>query len=366
MLPFLPKPSKSSSTPSVLLAPMAGFTDAAMRRVSHAFGAALTYTEMVNATGILRAADKTWHLLEVLPSEGPVVAHLYGSEPEEMAAAAAAVWRTGRFVALDINAGCPVRKITANGCGSALMPQPDRIGRIVSAMRAASPLPVTVKTRVGLTPDRVLIHEILRAVEEAGAAALALHARFATQMHSGAVALDLLAAVKQRARIPIIGNGGIRSAADAVRMVRESGVDAVMIGRAAMGNPWLFREAATALATPDAEPPPPQRPALTEIRAILTDHLAAAHELQIQIRTNHRLPNWALAPDAAIAMTFRSHLFRYLSGLAGAAQLRGHLCDYTNTVDILAAVDVCLAREAQARAANKPRRPPPVDEIIAE
>jgi tRNA-dihydrouridine synthase len=231
------------------------------------------------------------------------------------------------------------------------MPQPDLIGRIVAAMRAASPLPVTVKTRVGLAPDRVLIHEIVSAVEEAGAAALALHARFASQMHSGAVALELLAAVKQRARIPIIGNGGIRSAADAVRMVRETGVDAVMVGRAAMGNPWLFRAIADALAAPeDAAPPPRPRPGVAEIRAALSDHLTAARELQIQIRSNHRLPSRALDPEAVVVVTFRCHLFRYLSGLAGAAQLRGHLCAYTRTAEILAAVDACLEREAQARA----------------
>jgi tRNA-dihydrouridine synthase len=170
-------------------------------------------------------------------------------------------------------------------------------------------------------------------------------------MHSGAVALDLLAAVKQRARIPIIGNGGIRSAADAVHMVRETGVDAVMVGRAAMGNPWLFGAIADALSAPEDAPPPPRpRPDVAEIRAVLSDHLTAARQLQIQIRANHRLPSRALDPEAAVAITFRCHLFRYLSGLAGAAQFRGHLCDYTNTVEILAAVDACLEREAQARA----------------
>ncbi len=336
--------------PAVLLAPMAGFTDAAMRRVSHAFGATLTFTEMVNATGILRAADKTWHLLETLPGEGPVVAHLYGSKPEEMAAAAAAVWRTGRFVAIDINAGCPVRKITANGCGAALMPQPGLIGRIVAAMRAAMPLPVTVKTRVGLKPDRVLVHEILQAAEEAGAAALAVHGRFASAMHSGPVALDLLAAVKQAARIPVIGNGGIRSAADARRMVRETGVDGVMVGRGAMGNPWLFHEIADALAAPDADPPPTRRRDIAAVRAVLADHLAAARELQLQIRANHRLPAWALDPEAAVAMTFRCHLFRYLAGMAGAAHLRGQMSAYGDTAAILAAVDACLEQETRLRA----------------
>jgi len=331
----------------LVLAPMAGFTDAAMRRVAHAFGAALTYTEMVSAAGLLRAGARTWPLLETLPGEGPVVAHLYGAEPEEMAAAAAAVWRAGRFVAVDVNAGCPVRRITANGCGAALMPHPGRIGRIVAAMRAAMPLPVTVKTRVGLQPDRVLVQEILRAAEEAGGAALAVHGRFASRMHGGAVALDLLAAVRRDARIPVIGNGGVRSPADALRMVRETGVDAVMVGRAAMGNPWILREIAAALACPDAAPPSSIRPDVADVRAVLVRHLDAVRELQIRARQWN--PGRALDPEAAVALAFRSHLFRYLTGMAGAARIRGRMRELSDTRAILAAADVCFACEALRR-----------------
>ena len=356
----------TTNTP-VFLAPMAGFTNAAMRRVSHRFGAALTYTEMVNAAGILHASDKTWHLLETLPDEGPVVAHLFGADPNELADATARVSAVGRFVALDLNAGCPMRKITTKGAGAALMKQPDLIGRIVAAMCAATTLPVTVKTRIGARPDKVLVLEILHAVEAAGGAAITVHGRFATQEHSGEVRLDLLAEVKRASRIPVIGNGGVRDAADALQMFRETGVDAVMIARGATGNPWIFREIAEALApgapvshfrkceteaaiTEDpAHAHPPQRD-LAEIRAVLEEHLAGELELQRQLHAHHRLPSHALPPDQAAVVTFRAHLFRYLHGLKGSSYVRGHLNTMRTFEDIRAALDGCFEREAKFRA----------------
>jgi nifR3 family TIM-barrel protein len=351
------------------LAPMAGFTNAAMRRVCHRFGAALTYTEMVNASGVLHASDKTWHLLETFPDEGPVVAHLYGADPAILADAAARVTALGRFVAIDLNAGCPMRKITIRGAGAALMKQPELIGRIVAAMRAATTLPVTVKTRIGPRPDKVVALEILRAVEESGGAAIAVHGRFATQEHSGDVRLDLLAEVKRASRIPVIGNGGIRCAADAQRMFRETGVDAVMIARGATGNPWIFREIADALAPKpeasvsyfrkyetdgnaavdcDGVRTPPRD--LGTIRAVLEEHLAGELELQRQIRAHHRLPSHALPLDQAAVTTFRCHLFRYLHGLKGSSYVRGHLNTMRTLDDIRAALDGCFAREAKYRA----------------
>jgi tRNA-dihydrouridine synthase B len=348
---------------------MAGFTNAAMRRVCHRFGAALTYTEMVNAVGVLRDSDKTWHLLETFPDEGPVVAHLYGADAAVLADAAARVTALGRFVAIDLNAGCPMRKITSRGAGAALMKQPDLIGRIVAAMRAATTLPVTVKTRIGLRPDTIVALEILHAVEESGGAAITVHGRFATQEHSGDVRLDLLAEIKRASRIPVIGNGGIRSAADALRMFRETGVDAVMIARGATGNPWIFREIADALAATSGAPvshirkcetepgaavdhdsarTPPRD--LQEIRAVLEEHLAGELELQRQIRAHHRLPSHALPPDQAAVTTFRCHLFRYLHGLKGSSYVRGHLNTMRTRDDIRAALDGCFEREARYRA----------------
>ena len=374
----------ATDTP-VFLAPMAGFTNAAMRRVCHRFGAALTYTEMVNAIGVRRAADKTWHLLETLPDEGPVVAHLYGSDPAELAEAAARVSALGRFVAIDLNAGCPMPKITCSGAGAALMKQPELIGRIVAAMSAATTLPITVKTRIGPHPDKVVVLEILHAVEAAGGAAITVHGRFATQEHSGDVRLDLLAEVKRASRIPVIGNGGIRNAADALQMFRETGVDAVMIARGATGNPWIFREIAAALAPQasvshvrtcetngslapqaavshvrtcethglatvdrDGVRTPPRD--LQEIRTVLEEHLAGELELQRQIRAHFRLPARALSPEPAAVATFRGHLFRYLHGLKGSSHVRGNLNTMLTLDDIRAALDGCFAREAGYRA----------------
>ncbi len=350
----------ATDTP-VFLAPMAGFTNAAMRRVCHQFGATLTYTEMVNATGILHASDKTWHLLETFPDEGPVVAHLYGTEPEIFAEAAARVTALGRFVGIDLNAGCPMRKITCKGAGAALMKQPALIGRIVAAMVRATPLPVTVKTRVGPRPDHVVVQEILRAVEEAGGAALTVHGRFASQEHSGPVHLPLLAEVKRASRIPIIGNGGVLSVADACQMLRETGVDAIMIARGATGNPWIFQEIAAALGasadaaapSPSPEVAPPGRARLrdlTAIRTVLETHMAGELELQRQIRANFRLPAHAMPPELAAVATFRCHLFRYLHGLKGSSYVRGHLNTMRTLDDIRAALDGCFEREARFRA----------------
>ena len=375
----------------IFLAPMAGFTNAAMRRVCHRFGAALTYTEMVNAVGLLRASDKTWHLLETLPNEGPVVAHLYGSDPSALAEATARVAALGRFVAIDLNAGCPMRKITTNGSGAALMKQPDLIGRIVAAMHAATPLPITVKTRLGLQPDKVIVLDILQAVEGAGGAALTVHGRFASQEHRGEVHLGLLAEVKRASRIPVIGNGGLRTAADAAQMFRKTGVDAVMIAQGAIGNPWIFQEISESIAALTPTPPisyfrkyettaaslalstapSPDTPVsyfrkygsgaeescarlrprreLHEIRAVLDDHLASELEWQHQIRTHYRTTPRTLPPEQAAVTTFRCHLFRYLHGLRGSAYVRGHLNTMRSIADIRAALDGCFESEALAR-----------------
>ena len=338
----------STSTP-VFLAPMAGFTSASMRRVCHRMGAALTYTEMVNAAGILHASDKTWHLLETLPNEGPVVAHLFGADPSELADATARVSALGRFVAIDLNAGCPMRKITSNGAGAALMKQPELIGRIVAGMTSATTLPVTVKTRIGPHPDKVVVFEVLRAIEEAGGAAITVHGRFASQEHSGEVRLDLLAEVKRASRIPVIGNGGIRDASSALHMFRETGVDAVMIARGATGNPWIFQEIAAALAS-QPEPYSTTRRDLAEIRAVLEEHMAGELELQHQIHQHFRVPSYALPPEQAAVATFRCHLFRYLHGLSGSSHVRGSLNSMRSLDDIRAALDGCFEREALVRA----------------
>jgi nifR3 family TIM-barrel protein len=341
--------------PLLFLAPMAGYTNAPMRRACGRRGAALTYTEMTNDLGLLHDSDKTWQLLETFEDEGPVVAHLYGTDPATLAEAAARVEACGRFAGIDLNAGCPVHKVTAHGAGAALIKSPPLITEILTAMRRATRLPLTLKTRLGPSPDRVAVFEILARAEDAGADALALHGRFTSQGHGGSVRLDLLAEVKRRARIPVIGNGGVCSPHDAWRMIRETGVDAVMLARAAIGNPWIFQDIREALAP--GEEPPPHNPTsgrtrrdLAEIRSELDAHMEAELALIGRIRERYGLPHGALDAEEALATTFRCHLFRYLHGLKGSSYVRSRLHELHTLAEIRAAVDSCLAREAAYRA----------------
>ena len=347
---------------------MAGYTNAPMRRICHQHGASLSYTEMTNDLGLLHDSDKTWHLLETFGDEGPVVAHLYGTEPCSLAEAAAKAEASGRFAAVDLNAGCPVHKVTANGAGAALIKDPQRIHDILAAMRRAIRLPLTVKTRLGPRPDKVAIFDILQAAESAGADALALHGRFTSQGHGGEVDLGLLAEVKRRARIPVIGNGGICSANDAWRMLRETRVDALMIARAAIGNPWVFEEIREGLAS-GGEPPAHNRTSgrtrrdLSVIRDTLEAHMDAELHLIRLIRERYGVPRDAIDPEETLATTFRCHLFRYLHGLKGSSYVRGRLHELHTLEQIRAAVASCLEREAAYRAsAPSAQAAPPTQE----
>lgn len=342
--------------PLVFLAPMAGYTNAPMRRISRQHGAALTYTEMTCDRGLLNASEKTWYLLETLKDEGPVVAHLYGSNPETLAEAAAKVEATGRFVAIDLNAGCPVHKITACGAGAALIKNPQLIHDILKAMKGAvKGLPITLKTRLGPAPDKIAIFDILAAAEAAGAGALALHGRFTSQGHGGPVDLPLLATVKERAKIPIIGNGGICSKHCAWTMLHETHVDALMIARAAIGNPWIFDDIRATLQT-GVEPPPfkptglrPQRE-LDEIQRVLDEHLDLNLAFLNMLKEKYGLPRDDIAIQENMVAAFRCHLFRYLHGLKGSSYIRGRLFELQTLPAIREAVKDCLEREAAWRA----------------
>ncbi len=323
------------------LAPMAGFTNPPMRKICLDHGADRVYTEMVNVNGIVYESEKTLHLLESFPGERPVYAHLYGSDPALFAEAARRVEAMGRFQGIDINAGCPVPRITAGGAGAALVKDPKRIGAIVKAVVGAVGLPVTVKTRLGPHPGEVTVFEILKEAEAAGAAGLTLHARFTSQEHGGPVHLDLLRRVKAQAAIPITGNGGIRAYADAQAMLAQTGVDSLMIARGAFGNPWIFSELFT--------PPPPhwQKRPLETIRAALDEHLRL--ELQHRIQIQPRLPPGSLSPAQAVVIAFRCHLFRYLHGLKGASHVRSRLFEYHVPGDLLPDLDACFEREKRFR-----------------
>ena len=293
-----------------VLAPIAGFTNAAFRLMATRGGADMTFTEMVSAAGLSHGSSPTRHLLEVLPGEGPVACQLFGSVPDELAYSAREVSALGRFVELNLNAGCPVPRIVREGAGSALVTKPELVYGLLAAMVAETDLPVTLKTRPGPRPDRVLMLELLDAAEKAGAKGIDLHARFTSQNHGGEVHLDLLAELVRASHIPVTGNGGVRDAATA-RAMAETGVSAIMIGREALRDPYVFAAIKGA----------PSRPAA---KSLFLDHLEMIKALHAQTAAafpGDRLPTI----DAWMCCAVRTHLFRYFAGMPGVGELRRRL-----------------------------------------
>lgn len=329
--------------PPVLLAPMAGYTDAAMRSLCREFHCGGSFTEVVNARGILHASgsNRTLHLLETLPGERPVAAHIYGSEPAVMAEAAARIQALDRFDFVDINCGCPVRKVVAKGAGAALIKAPEKVGAIVSAVRQAVSLPVTVKTRIGFSADRGNVADLVQAAQENGAAAISVHARLAVRKHGGEADWEALALVKSCSRIPVIGNGGVLTASDVPRMFARTGVDGVMVGRAAIGNPWVFEEIRCVLAGR-----PYAAHTIEEHRAIIVEHLARL----IRLKTKERAcrGRYHLTPEQAAALEFRGHLLKYLAGFPDAVEARRGFSRLRSPDDVLATVDWVLTAAARA------------------
>lgn len=226
---------------NVFLAPMAGVTDSAFRRICRRFGCGLVYTEMVSAKALYYGDKKTNKMLAVHEEEKPFAVQIFGSDPDIMAQMASAAAGTGASL-LDINMGCPAPKIVNNGEGSALMKDIDKIYRIVSAVNKASSVPVTVKLRKGFDEAHCNALEAAKAAQAGGAAAVTVHGRTREQYYSGKADWDVIGAVKAALDIPVIGNGDIFRAQDAMDMLSYTGCDAVMVGRGAQGNPFLFRQ----------------------------------------------------------------------------------------------------------------------------
>ena len=258
------------------LAPMAGVTDAAFREVCSRLGAGLTCTEMVSSKALCYQDRKSRVLLRPFPDEHPLQAQIFGSDPVCMAEAAQIAREASGADIIDINMGCPVGKIVNNGDGSALMRDPEKAARVAEAVVKAVNVPVTVKMRRGWDKGSLNAPELARLLESVGVAAVTVHGRTRVQMYSGQADWGAIREVKEAVHIPVIANGDVFSAEDAVRILRQTGADGVMIGRGCFGDPWLFEQARAAL----AGEPVPARPPLAERCDVLVRQIERSAEVR--------------------------------------------------------------------------------------
>ncbi|MCI8497656.1 MAG: tRNA dihydrouridine synthase DusB [Clostridiales bacterium] len=285
-----------------LLAPMAGVGDQAFRELCVSFGAALATGEMVSSKGLCYHDKKTASLLALSDEERPAGVQLFGDDPDCMAQSVELAMQY-RPDFIDINMGCPAPKITSNGCGSALMKQPELCERIVRAVVRESPVPVTVKIRKGWNDEMVNAVEVALRCEAAGAAAVTVHGRTREQMYAPSADWDIIRQVKQAVKVPVIGNGDVVSPESAARMLETTGCDAVMIGRAAEGAPWIFQRVNAWLEHETMLPEPP----VTVRMQVMLRHIKRMCELKGEGRAMREA---------------RHHASCYMRGLHGAPGLR--------------------------------------------
>lgn len=287
---------------NVILAPMAGVTDLPFRVLCKEQGAGLVCMEMVSAKAIYYNNKNTEQLLEICPGEMPVSLQLFGSDPDILSEMAKRI-EERPFAILDLNMGCPVPKVAGNGEGSALMKNPSLAREILSKLVKAIHKPVTVKIRKGFDEEHVNAVEIARIAEDCGVAAVTVHGRTRQQYYSGKADWDIIAAVKDAVKIPVIGNGDVVDASTAEAMLRHTGCDGVMIGRAAQGNPWIFRETVQYLETGIL----PHRPTPGEVKELVRQHAA----LQMQYKGEY-----------TAVREMRKHLAWYTAGYPHSARFR--------------------------------------------
>ncbi len=310
--------------PPVVLAPMAGVTDAAYRRVCRRFGGGLYVSEMVNARGLVEGGTRSWELAAFDPDETPRSIQLYGTDPATVGAAVARLVGEGRVDHVDLNVGCPARKVTRHGGGAGLAARPHLLAALVAAaVRAAGPVPVTVKMRLGLDAERLTYLEAGRVAEDQGAAGVALHGRTAEQHYAGSADWAAIGRLKAEVRtIPVLGNGDVWTAADALRMIAETGCDGVVVGRACLGRPWLFGELDAAFAGRPIPAPPPLGlvvDTVAEHAALLAQRLGEARGLRdLRKHLGWYLAGYPVGGDARRALmgaTSLAGLRRLLDGL---------------------------------------------------
>ncbi len=304
----------------LILGPMAGVTDLPFRLLSKKCGADIVVTEMISAKGLMYNPKSADDLTVTVPEEGPVGVQIFGSDPEIMANEAAKLLKRLHFDYVDINMGCPVPKIVNNGEGSALMKEPALCGEIMEKVSKAVDCPVTAKIRAGFYKEDKNAPLVARILEEAGAAAVAVHGRTREEYYFGQADWDIIKKVKENVTIPVIGNGDIASFEDVVRMKAETGCDSVMVARAARGNPWIFGQIKEGLASGKQ----PEKPEIEDIRAMMREHLSLMQKYKGEYTAIHEM---------------RKHIQWYTTGLPNSASLRRRINEIESMEELLNAID---------------------------
>lgn len=300
---------------NLFLGPMAGVTDLPFRLLCKEKGADLVCTEMISAKGLLYQNKNTEILMRIAEEERPAALQLFGSDPDILADMAMKIEHRN-FDLLDINMGCPVPKVVNNGEGSALMKDPKLIGRIVRKVSDAIHKPVTVKIRKGFDEENINAVEVARIAEENGAAAIAVHARTRAQFYSGKADWEIIRKVKEAVSVPVIGSGDVQTPEDARRMLEQTGCDGIMIARAARGNPWLFGQIKTYLASGVLLP----KPDFDELRDMILRHGRLAIEYKGEYTGMREM---------------RKHVAWYTAGYPGSSRLRNQVNDIETYEDLV-------------------------------
>ncbi len=304
---------------ALVMAPMAGITNLAFRRIAKKMGAGLVTTEMISSVGIVMGEKNTHKYLKTHPDERPLCMQIFGANPETLARAAEAVVAAGADM-VDINMGCPAKKVTKTGAGGALLRNPPReIERLFSAVRKRCHAPLTIKIRAGWSPDRMVADEIARIAQDCGVDAVTVHPRFVSQGFSGHADWAIISQIKGQVKIPVIGNGDISNPATALEMKAQTGCDGIMIGRAAIGSPWIFKQILALEKGLEI-----QGPTLEERKSLMMEHFFLLSENMGEKRA---------------AQNMRGILLWYTKGLPFGRRFRGSFTSIKDTATLTSIMD---------------------------